>query len=72
MLKPQQALRIDQVNANKEFFYSIPRIPAGQSYAITIAYAVDPFKQPQSNKSRFAITSSAGTNISQEIELDLN
>ncbi len=72
MLKPQQALRIDQVNANKEFFYSIPRIPAGQSYAITIAYAVDPFKQPQSNKSLFAITSSAGTNISQEIELDLN
>jgi hypothetical protein len=73
MLKPRQELQVDQVNANreKEFFFRVPRIPAGQSYSITIEYAVDPVKQLQSSKSRFTITSLAGTNISKEIELDL-
>lgn len=73
MLKPKQELQVDQVNANreKEFFFRVPRIPAGQSYSITIEYAVDPVKQLQSSKSRFTITSLAGTNISKEIELDL-
>ena len=73
MLKPKQELQVDQVNANreKEFLYRVPRILAGQSFSITIAYAVDPVKQLQSSKSLFTITSLAGTNISKEIELDL-
>ncbi|MDB4461573.1 hypothetical protein N9043_01335, partial [bacterium] len=72
MLKPPQQLQVQPVTDNKkEFFLTIPRIPAGGSYPITIEYAVVPFKQLQDNKSLFSITSLDGTSFSKEIELDL-
>ncbi len=72
MLKPPQGLQVEQVNAGKkEFLFSLPRIPAGQSYPITIEYGVDPFRQLQDNKSVFSITSVDETSLKEEIELDL-
>ena len=72
MLKSSQALQIEEVtNSKKEFLLTIPRIPGGESYPITIEYAVVPFKQLQDNKSLFSITSLSGASFSKEIELDL-